>query len=74
MLKQSETEDTIGFLSHFYDWWYFDLGRGRGGPLAMPMTSVQIPIENNKRDNKLQLNYIINRLQSYYPAVTRNVE
>ena len=23
MLKENQTEETIGFLSHFYHWWHF---------------------------------------------------
>ena len=37
--KKTETEETIGFLSHFYYWWHFKEGRpGSLGPLlATPM-------------------------------------
>ena len=33
MLKETETEETIGFLPRFYHWWHFNWGGG-GGPLG----------------------------------------
>ena len=36
MLNETETEETIGFLTHFYHWWSFNWGKGPG-LLAMAM-------------------------------------
>ena len=35
MLKETETEETIRFLSHFYHWWHLNWGGG-GGPSMPP--------------------------------------
>ena len=40
MLKQTETEKTIGILSQFYHWWHFNWGEGERVPLATPMASM----------------------------------
>ena len=44
MLKEAETEETIGFLSHFYHWCHFTWGSGAGplhpNPQATSMIST----------------------------------
>ena len=40
MLKETETEDAIGFLPHFYDKWHFNWG---AGPLATPVITEDVP-------------------------------
>ena len=41
MLKETETEETIGFLSHFDYWWHFNWGGGGRAPYSYAY--VQIP-------------------------------
>ena len=42
MLKETETEETIGFLSHFCHWWHFNWGVGLlGSPLATLMAQIK---------------------------------
>ena len=47
MLRETETEETIGFLSYFYHWWHFNWGgAGLLNPLATPKGGDELSLKN----------------------------
>ena len=40
MLKETETEDIIGFLSHIYDWWHFNWEGPAGSFVRLRLSEV----------------------------------